>query len=375
MSSTRIKASINLDNIVKNLEAFKSNINDDTKIMAVIKADGYGHGAVRIAKKIEKIDYLYGFCVATAEEAIELRDAWITKPILILGYTFKEDYETLIRNNIILTVFTDEMLDEISETARLLNMTASVHVKLDTGMSRIGIKPDDAGLEFVKRVNSKENVSLDGMFTHFARADEYDKTKAYEQLKKYTSFAKTIEDEGINIPIKHCSNSAGIIELKEANLDIVRAGITLYGLWPSDEVSKDIIPLHPAMQLSSHISFVKELDNGAEISYGGTYQVFSKMKVATVPCGYADGIPRGLSNKGYVLVHGQKAPIVGRVCMDQFMIDVSKIDDVKVRDEVIIIGSQGEETISAEEVGDISGRFNYELVCDISKRVPRIYEE
>lgn len=375
MSANRIQAYISLENIIKNLEAFKSNIKDDTKIMAVIKADGYGHGAVKIAKKVEKLDYLYGFCVATAEEAIELRDAWITKPILILGYTFKEDYENLIRNNIILTVFTDQMLDEISETARLLNMTASVHVKLDTGMSRIGIKPDEDGLEFVKRVNNKENVSLEGMFTHFARADEYDKTKAYEQLEKYNNFAKKVEEAGISIPIKHCSNSAGIIELKEANLNVVRAGITLYGLWPSNEVSKDIIPLYPVMKLVSHISFVKELDNGAEISYGGTYKVFSKMKVATIPCGYADGIPRGLSNKGYVLIHGVKAPIVGRICMDQFMVDVSNIDNVNVRDEVVIIGTQNDETITAEEVGDISGRFNYELVCDISKRVPRIYEE
>lgn len=375
MSANRIEALIDLDNIVRNLEAFKSNINADTRIMAVIKADGYGHGAVRIAKKIEKLDYLYGFCVATAEEAIELRDAWITKPILILGYTFKEDYELLIRNNIILTVFTDEMLNEISETARLLNMNASVHIKVDTGMSRIGIKPDAEGLEFVKRVNKKENISLEGMFTHFARADEYDKTKAYEQLNKYIAFSTKIEDEGISIPIKHCSNSAGIIELREANLNVVRAGITLYGLWPSNEVSKDIIPLYPVMKLISHVSYVKELEPGCEISYGGTYKVESKMKVATVPCGYADGIPRGLSNKGFVLVHGIKAPIVGRVCMDQFMIDVSNIDNVNVRDEVVIIGNQGELNISAEEVGDISGRFNYELVCDISKRVPRTYIE
>lgn len=374
MSAERICAYINLDNAVKNMDGFKSIIKPDTKIMAVIKADGYGHGAVKIAHKLKDLPYLAGFAVATAEEAFELREAGITNPILILGYTFKEDYERLIELDVRMATFTDDMLSEIAEAARKINKKALVHVKLDTGMSRIGIQPNDDGFEFVRRVATCEDVELEGMFTHLARADEYDKTKANAQIEKYNNFVSRLDDAGINIPIKHVSNSASILELNHANLDMVRAGITLYGLWPSNEVSKDIIPLYPMMKLVSHISFVKELDEGREISYGGTYVVKEPRKIATVPCGYADGIPRGLSNKGYVLVHGKKAPITGRVCMDQFMIDVTNIPDVNVRDEVVIIGTQGDEIITAEEVGDISGRFNYELVCDISKRVPRVYE-
>lgn len=374
MSSKRICAYISLNNIEKNMECFKALIKEDTKIMAVIKADGYGHGAVQIAHRIEKLPYLYGFAVATSEEALELRKESIKKPILILGYTFKEDYEELINNDVRITVFTDNMLDDVCETAKRIGKKAYVHIKLDTGMSRIGIKPDDDGIEFVKRVYSAENVILEGMFTHLARADELDKAKANIQIDKYNSFVDKLSAQNIDIPIKHVSNSASIIELPDANLDMVRAGITLYGLWPSNEVSKEITPLYPVMKLVSHVSFVKKLDDGCEISYGGTYKTTGEQIIATVPCGYADGIPRGLSNKGHVLIHGVKAPIVGRVCMDQFMVDVTNIEDVKVLDEVVIIGEQDGAIITAEEVGDISGRFNYELVCDISKRVPRVYE-
>jgi len=376
MSIERICAYINLDNAIKNMEGFKSLIGKDTKIMAVIKADGYGHGAVRIANKLKDLPYLYGFAVATAEEAFELRDASIQKPILILGYTFKEDYEKLIDLEVRMAIFTDEMLTDIALAANKVNKKAYVHIKLDTGMSRIGIQPDEEGLSFAKRVSNNEDVILEGMFTHMARADEIDKTKANAQVDRYNSFLRILNENGIDIKVKHMANSASIIEVPNAHIgtDIVRAGITLYGLWPSNEVSKSVIPLYPMMKLVSHISFVKSLGEGREISYGGTYVVDGERTIATVPCGYADGIPRGLSNKGYVLVHGQKAPIVGRVCMDQFMIDVTDISDVNVRDEVVIIGNQGDMTITAEEVGDISGRFNYELVCDISKRVPRVYE-
>lgn len=374
MSAERICAYINLDNAVKNMENFKSIIKPETKIMAVIKADGYGHGAVKIAEKLEGLPYLFGFAVATAEEAFELRESGVKKPILILGYTFKEDYEALIMQDVRMAIFSEEMLSEISEAAKKCNKTAKVHIKLDTGMSRIGIQPDDEGVLFVKNVADCENVELEGMFTHLATADEIDKTKANKQVERYRNFLSRINLLGINIPIKHVSNSASILELNDANMDMVRAGITLYGLWPSNEVSKEIIPLYPMMKLVSHVSFVKTLSEGREISYGGTHVVKGQRRIATVPCGYADGIPRGLSNKGYVLIHGKKANITGRVCMDQFMVDVTDIPDVNVRDEVVIIGSQGDSVITAEEVGDISGRFNYELVCDISKRVPRVYE-
>lgn len=374
MSDKRIYAEISLSNLIKNMEGFKKNINDNTKIICVIKADGYGHGAVPLAKELKKLDYVYGFAVATAEEAFELREASITHPIIILGYTFKEDYARLIKENISFTVFTEEMVTEINNVAIELNMKANVHIKLDTGMSRIGVSPDNTGIDFVKMVNDLSNIEIEGIFTHFARADELDKTKANLQLKKYKDFTDNVKELSINVKIFHCSNSAGIIEMKDANFDVVRAGIILYGLWPSNEVSKDIIPLYPVLSLKSSIVYVKTLEKGREISYGGTYVTDKAMRIATVSAGYADGIPRGLSNKGYVLVRGKKAPIVGRVCMDQFMIDVTDIEDACILDEVVIIGSQGNEIITAEEVGDISGRFNYELVCDITKRVPRIYK-
>ena len=374
MSTKRICAYINLDNALKNMEGFKSLISQNTKIMAVIKADGYGHGAVKIAHKLKDLPYLFGFAVATAEESFELREAGITKPILILGYTFKEDYEKLIEYGVTLTVFTDEMLKDIEEAAANIGKKATVHIKLDTGMSRIGIQVSEEGIDFVKKVHSSEYVILEGLFTHIARADEIDKSKANAQIKLYNTFNEKLKKLNINIPICHVSNSASILEIPDANLNMVRAGITLYGLWPSSEVSKDTIPLYPLMRLVSHVAFVKKLNKGREISYGGTFTTKDDTVIATIPCGYADGIPRGLSNKGYVLIHGQKAPIVGRVCMDQFMVDVTKIEDVKVLDEVVIIGTQKDKTITAEEVGDISGRFNYELVCEISKRVPRVYE-
>ena len=374
MSTKRICAYINLDNAIKNMEGFKSLISKNTKIMAVIKADGYGHGAVQIAHKLEGLPYLFGFAVATAEESFELRDAGITKPVLILGYTFKEDYEKLIEYGVTLTVFTDEMLKDIEEAAANTGKNATVHVKLDTGMSRIGIQADEAGIDFVKKVYASKYINLEGLFTHIARADEIDKSKANEQIKLYNLFIDNLRKQNINIPICHVSNSASILEIPDANLDMVRAGITLYGLWPSNEVSKDKIPLYPLLKLVSHVAYVKLLKKGREISYGGTFTTKKDAVIATIPCGYADGIPRGLSNKGYVLIHGKIAPIVGRVCMDQFMVDVTDIDDVKVLDEVVIIGTQGDKTITAEEVGDISGRFNYELVCEISKRVPRVYE-
>lgn len=373
MSNKRIFAEIKLENALKNMEAFKNNINKDTRIIAVIKADGYGHGSVKLAHTIENLDYLYGFAVATAEEALELRNNNIKKPILILGYTFNDDYEELIKNNVTLCVFTKTMLKEINEAASKCNLMATVHIKVDTGMSRIGVKPNDEGLEIVKYAVELDNINVEGMFTHFSKADEIDKSFTKKQIERYLSFNKLLEENGISIKYKHISNSAGIIEVKDANLDIVRAGITLYGLWPSNEVSKDIIDLHPLMTLKSSVVYVKTIDKDTMVSYGGTYCAKDNAKIATIPCGYADGIPRGLSNKGQVLIHGKRCNIVGRVCMDQFMVDVSHIDDIDILDEVVIIGTQGNETITAEEVGDISGRFNYELVCEISKRVPRIY--
>ena len=370
----RVCAVIDLDAVCHNMEHMHRNLSVDTKIIGVIKADGYGHGAVQIGHELESLNYVFGYAVATAEEALILRHAGLEKPILVLGYTFPYCYEDLIRHDIRPTVFREDMIDELSACARRLGKTVKVHIKVDTGMARVGISPDDDGIAFVGKVLHAEGVELEGMFTHFARADERDKTSARGQLKRIQDFmTRTEEMFDFRIPIKHCSNSAGMVELPEANMDVVRAGITLYGLWPSEQVSRDIVNLQPVLSLRSHIVYLKEVDAGVPISYGGTYVTPKKMRVATIPVGYGDGYPRGLSNKGYVLVHGRKAPILGRICMDQFMVSVDDIPQAQEGDEVTLIGSDGDMYITMEELGELSGRFNYELACDLGKRIPRVY--
>lgn len=375
----RVYARIDLDAVISNMEHMKANIGAETKMMGVIKTDGYGHGAVPIARELEKLDYLYGFAVATPEEALELRDAGISRPILILGYTFPYSYEKMIQEGISLAVFRRDTLEALSDTVKRLekkgiHQKAKVHVKVDTGMSRIGIRPDQEGLSFVADAFDTPGIQVEGIFTHFARADETDKTSAKRQLALFCRFTEQIREKtGREIPVKHCSNSAGIVELPQANMDLVRAGITLYGLWPSPQVRKDIVPLTPVMSLYSTIVYVKEIEEGVSVSYGGTFTAPKRMRIATVPVGYGDGYPRGLSGKGFVLVHGKKAPVLGRVCMDQFMIDVTEIPEAAEGDRVTLIGCDGEEQITMEQLGELSGRFNYEFACGIGKRVPRIY--
>ncbi len=369
----RVRAEIDLDAVAFNMESMRQKISPETKITAVIKADAYGHGAVEIAHLIEDYPYVWGFAVAAAEEGMELRRNGIRKPILTLGYTFPECWPDMIDYDIRFTVFDYGTAEEISRLAGTLGKKAFVHIALDTGMSRIGFADTDASVEEVKKIAALPHLVIEGLFTHFARADEPSIAPAERQLSRYMAFSKKLDEAGVEIPIRHASNSAGIFRLKNANLSMVRAGITLYGLLPSDEVKDEVKPLKPVMRLVSHISYVKELSAGAEISYGGTFRTEKTMRVATIPVGYADGYPRLLSNKGHVLIRGRKAPILGRVCMDQFMVDVSDIPDAVRGDEAVLMGTQGEETITAEEIGALSGRFNYELVCDISKRVPRHY--
>lgn len=379
---SRVYARIDLKAIDYNLEAMRANIPDGTKIIAVIKTDAYGHGAVRIAEELENKEYIWGYAVATAEEAFELRDNAIKKPILILGYTFPYAYERMLIEGIRPTVFRADMAKEINDYAtKLINRgeikgKVPVHIAVDTGMSRIGIAPDDTGVAFVKELTKLENIHIEGMFTHFARADEKDLTNVKERELVFKEFADKVEKEArIHIDIKHCANSASIIAVPESSMDMVRAGVTMYGMWPSDEVPKNIVNLKPTMELISHIVMIKELEAGTPISYGGTFVTDKKTKVATIPVGYGDGYPRSLSNKGFVLINGKRAYILGRVCMDQFMVDVTDIPDVKEGDEVVLLGKDkisGEE-ITAEYLGDLSGRFNYELTCDINKRVPRIF--
>lgn len=370
---TRVRAVIDLDAILYNMNSMHQNISEDTKIMAVIKADGYGHGAAEVAECIEHLDYLAGYAVATVEEGLILRNHGIKKPILILGYAFPDQYDELIAADMRPTVFTREMAQELSQAAGEMGVDCPIHFAVDTGMSRIGYQVTEEAADEMAQIARLPHIMVEGIFTHFARADEADKTSAEEQLALFEKMISMLEEREIRIPVKHCSNSAGIVELKEANMDMVRAGITLYGLWPSEEVRRDIIDLKPALSLITHVAYVKDLEAGRAISYGGTYVTKRPSRIATIPVGYADGYARGLSNKGAVLIHGKRAPICGRVCMDQFMVDVTDIPEVKMGDEVILIGSAGEETITMEEVGELSGRFNYEFVCNLGKRIPRVF--
>lgn len=371
---SRVCAHIDLDAVHSNLEAMRAHISPDTKIMAVIKADGYGHGAVPIAWEMEELPYVYGYGVASVEEAMQLRNANIRKPILVLGYTFPYSYETLINQEITPAVFRRDVLRQLNETAAGMGIKTPVHIKVDTGMTRIGIRPDEEGALFVKEALTYENLIIEGIFTHFAKADEADKAAADKQLSTFLSFVKKCEEENnFSFPYVHCSNSAGIIDLPYANLDVVRAGIILYGLWPSQEVNREVLKLTPVLSLKSHVVYVKEVEAGVPVSYNGTYVTKEKTRIATIPVGYADGYPRNLSNIGSVLIAGKRAPIIGRVCMDQFMVDVTDIPECKEGDEVTLIGRDGDEIINMEELGDISGRFNYEFACEIGKRTPRVF--
>ena len=370
----RVYAGVNLDYVGENIDSIASNLKPDTGIIAVIKTDAYGHGALPIAKELEHKDVVFGYGVATAEEALQLKNNGIRKPIIIIGYSFPSAYEEMIVRDVRLTVFTPEMLEEINSIAKRLGLIARVHIKVDTGMSRIGIYPDDEGLSFVQTALGYTNIRVEGIFTHLARADEEDKKYALRQLNRFHGFVDRVREElGFNFDIVHCLNSAGIIELNEYCDTCVRAGIIMYGMWPSDEVRRDVISLKPLLSLKSHITFIKKVPAGVQISYGGTYETDSETVVATVPVGYGDGYPRSLSNKGYVLVRGMRVPIIGRVCMDQFMIDVSLVPGVSTFDEVTLIGTDGKECITMEDLQHWSGMLNYELACLIGKRVPRVY--
>lgn len=368
---TRVYAAIDLDAIEENMKAMASNLTEGTGIIGVVKTDGYGHGAVPVAKAIDP--YVKGYAVATIEEALGLRWHGITKPVLILGVTHESHYEELITYEIRSAVFEKKQAQALSEKAVSMGKTAYVHLALDTGMSRIGMKCCEESADLAALISCMPGICAEGIFTHFARADEADKTSALRQLKEYLDFIEMLEKRGVHIPVKHISNSAGIVDMKEANCDMVRAGISIYGLYPSDEVRKDRVILRPAMALKSFITYIKEIEPGAAVSYGGTFVADRPMSVATVPIGYGDGYPRNLSGKGRVLIHGKSAPILGRVCMDQMMVDITHIPKAREDDEVTLIGRDGEEEITVEELARTGGGFHYEIICDIGKRVPRVY--
>lgn len=373
MHNSRVYAGINLSAILHNLEEMHKKINADTKIMAVIKTDGYGHGALPIAQAIEDVEYLWGYAVATVDEAMHLIADGRKKPILVLGVSFPEHFDAIIRNDIRACVCDFETAKKLSSIAVSKNKICHIHIKIDTGMSRIGFQVNEDTANTILEITKLPNMDVEGIFTHFARADETDKTATYKQMELFEKMCDMLEKRKVDIPLKHSSNSAGIVDIPQANMNIVRAGIILYGLWPSDEVNKRSMDLQPVMSLKSHISYLKDLESGRTISYGGTYETKQCQKIATIPVGYGDGYARSLSNRGYVLIRGKKAPICGRVCMDQFMVDVSHIDDVKVGDTVTLLGKDNKECITMEELGGLSGRFNYEFACLITPRVPRVY--
>lgn len=368
----RVTANINLDAIENNINNIKKIIPKDTKIMAVIKADGYGHGAVPVAKFLNTIGVdAYG--IAIIEEGIELRRAGIEKSLLILGFTPKEQFKQLLDYNITQTIFQISTAKELSKEAKAQGKVAKIHIKIDTGMSRIGFRNDENSIKEIKEIAKLEGIEIEGIFSHFACADEKDKSHSNKQLEHFLTFVNRLEEEGIYIPIKHISNSAGLMELPETAMNMVRAGIITYGYYPSEEVKKETLQLSPAMEIKTHVSFVKEVGEGTGISYGYTYVTDKKIKVATIPVGYGDGYPRRLSSKGRVIINGSYAPIIGRICMDQFMVDVSHIEDVKQGDIVTLVGRDEDCMITVEELAELSDSFNYEFICNVGKRIPRLY--
>lgn len=367
----RVQAVINLDNIRHNISAMKSLVDKDKKMLAVIKADAYGHGAVEVAEALD--DLVDFYAVAFIDEALELRRAGIDKPILILGYTDPVDYELLLKYDVRPAMYETDDAQKLSDLAVSMGIKAKVHIKVDTGMGRIGFSCDDTGVEKIAEISNMPGIEIEGIFTHYAKADEIDKTAANGQLEKFRWINGQLVGLGIHIPVRHISNSAGIMEMDNSDFDMVRSGIVTYGLYPSEEVDKSIVELRPAMSLMSKVIFVKDVKAGTGIGYGWSYIADHDIRVATVSAGYADGYPRAQSNKGRVIIHGEYAPIIGRVCMDQFMVDVSHIDGVQVRDDVILIGRDGDKEVTVEEVAEPANSFNYELVCNISRRVPRTY--
>ncbi len=362
----RTFAEISLDAIEENLKQLKTKLNKDVLTLAIVKADAYGHGAVGVSKAIQdNVDY---FGIAELMEAVELREAGVEKPILVLSYTSPYLYETLIKYELTQTIFNYDDAVELSKSAVKLNKIARVHIAVDTGMSRIGFFCNGDSVEVVKRINDLPNIYIEGIFSHYACADCEDRSITDKQLKIFKDFITALENRGIVIPIKHLSNSAGILTCDE-QFDMVRMGIVLYGLYPDDFTKDGSITLKPAMKVVSHVIHVKEVPAGSGVSYGHTYHTKEKTRIATVCIGYADGYSRSLSNIGRVLINGKYAKVIGRVCMDQLMVDVTDLPDVTVGDEVTVLGADGENVITAEELASLTNTINYEIVCQFQKRV------
>lgn len=360
-------AEIDLLAIKKNMEQIKTLIKPGVLFCPILKADAYGHGAPAVARIAEQLgaDYVG---VAVLDEAIALRDSGVTLPILVLGPTEPHLSSLIVGNRITQTIFTKEQADALSAAAKAIHFQAKVHIKIETGMSRVGVAPDEAA-DFYAYVKKLPNLDVEGTFTHFASADSLDKTSAQEQFALFTQVTEAMEAKAGPIPIKHCANSAAILDMPQTHLDMVRAGVIIYGLWPSSEVTHPIT-LTPAMQLKARATMVKTVDAGTRVSYGGRFQATAPTTVATFPIGYADGFTRMLSGKTKIVINGAKAPIVGSICMDQCMADVTGIDKVQVGTEALIFGGKA---MPVEDIADLLGTINYEVVCMVGKRIPRLY--
>ncbi len=367
----RIHMNVYLDKIRDNLKAIMERLAPGTKLCMVMKADGYGFGAEDVARAVE--DLVDFYAVSTSFEAMQLRAAGLHKPILILGYTWPEDYEEMIRMDVRINLFNEEDALLLSSVAEAMNKPARVHFSLDTGMSRLGFAAGDEAAETMVRISRLPGIEVEGLFTHFAKADSPDLSDAYRQFILFQNFIQLLRAKGLTVPICHAANSAASLVMPEAALDMIRLGIAAYGFYPSDEMDQPV-PLSSTMELKSHVSCVREIPAGTGVSYGYTYVAPLPRRIATIPVGYADGYSRALSDKGEVLIRGKRAPIRGRICMDQMMVDVSDIPGVSVGDEVTLIGRDGDEEITVKELQERSGVLSYEIICGLSRRrVPKVY--
>jgi alanine racemase len=365
-------AEVDLDALAHNMREVRRLAKKNALVTAVIKADGYGHGSKKIAQTLLD-NGADRFAIAVVDEGIELRRAGFKVPILILGFTDKERAEEIISNDLESAVYSWDLAEAISKEAERQGKTAKVHVKIDSGMGRIGLQPNSDSVQLIKRISQLPNLVIEGIFTHFAVADATDKAYTEGQYEKFNWICNELEKENVKINVRHCGNSATIIDLPDMHMNMVRAGIILYGLEPSDEVLLDRIDLKQVMSLKVRISHVKEIEAGQSVSYGRKFIAEKKTKIASLPIGYADGYTRMLSGKAEALIKGKKVPVVGRICMDQCMIDVTGIDNVNVGDEVVLFGKQDGNFIHIDELANKLGTINYEIVCMIGKRVPRVY--
>lgn len=364
-------AEINLSNIKNNIMEIRKAVGEK-EIIAIVKADAYGHGAIDVAPVLLE-NGANRLAVAVITEGLELRKADIKAPIMILGYTPLDFSKELITEKIEATIYDYEYAEKLSMEALRLNSKAKVHIAIDTGMGRIGFLPTKESIDDIIKIFTLPGLEIEGIFTHFSSADERDKEYTMMQFEKFKYVCDTLEARGIKVPLKHASNSAAIIDLENTYLDAVRPGIILYGYYPSEEVKKDIINIKPALTLKAKITNLKKLHKDMYISYGRAFKTERESKIGTLPIGYADGYTRLLTGKAKVIVNGQLAPVIGKICMDQCMIDLTDIDGVQLEDEVIIIGETSEVKFNADDIADSLGTINYEILCMIKNRVPRIY--